>query len=193
MLSEPSSPWSCTSLHLPSQPGRCFGFICRTKNACSSNEAVWPWLTGYDHSYWSQELKAQPVFAARWGAWMELQCRTRPAAWEGDLRRLWAMQPVTQQAGGQGKTKTRGQAEVWRANSQNHPFWSQSGCQQGCGQAGYLRAGTRAKGTDQRGRCAQQLMRSWETEKCPGGCLPPACLLGFGRNGCRFGYFWSTK
>lgn len=124
---------------------------------------------------------------------MELQCRTRPAAWEGDLRRLLAMQPVPQQAGGQGKTKTRGQAEVWRANSQNHPFWSQSGCQQGCGQAGYLRTGTRAKGTDQRGRCAQQLMRSWETEKRPGGCLPPACLLGFRKNGCRFGYFWSTK
>lgn len=135
------------------------------------------------------------VFGARCRDGLELQCRTNssPMGQRFELV-LGCGHPTfsgtTDQE--QRKTELRGQTKIWRRSSLCCTFRSWTKHCQGWAQSTAQEWECEQK-EQESGVCAQQLMRSSETGKRPGGGLLPACLLGFGRDSWRFRYFWSKQ
>lgn len=169
---------------VPSQPplSSCFQFLGRNMetNTGNASEAAWPEIPILNHSYWVQELKAKRcVWSQAWGLHWAAH---RETARERDSSRIQARNAT---AGGDTRSE-----EFGRATGQDCPVWSWSRSQQGWGQRGYLGAGTWAEGTAVWlvYSASNEILRDWTASRW---LATAACLVGFGRNSCKFRYFWS--
>lgn len=89
------------------------------------------------------------------------------------------------------KARRQPEAELRGTTRQYCPFWPWTRTHQGWGQTGYFGAGMWAKGTEVwLVHSANEILWDWKASRW---LATAVCLMGFGRNSCRFRYFWSKQ